>query len=250
MAGLSAVIVGNGEPPSGELFAECAREADLILCADGGADTARRLGYAPDYIAGDLDSVTSLGIKGITSDRLIRVDADDSGTDMQKVLLLAVQLGAEGADLLGFTGRRTDHTLWNLSLLRTFGDRLHMRLIDEYCETRLINGRVRFRADAGQRLSLCPLDGPADGIETEGLRWPLKGESLLPGSRDGISNEVSASPVEIRVGSGDLLLCVQRQSASGRIEMLDPPRLLEASRGVRPSSGPRRGRRNLRSGGG
>ena len=250
MAGLSAVIVGNGEPPSGELFAACAREADLILCADGGADTARRLGYAPDYIAGDLDSVTSLGIKGITSDRLIRVDADDSGTDMQKVLLLAVQLGAERADLLGFTGRRTDHTLWNLSLLRTFGDRLHMRLIDEYCETRLINGRVRFRADAGQRLSLCPLDGPADGIETEGLRWPLKGESLLPGSRDGISNEVSASPVEIRVGSGDLLLCVQRQSASGRIEMLDPPRLLEASRGVRPSSGPRRGRRNLRSGGG
>ena len=250
MAGLSALIVGNGEPPSEELFAECAREADLILCADGGADTTRRLGYAPDYITGDLDSVTGLGIKGITADRLVRVDADDSGTDMQKVLLLAVQLGAERADLLGFTGRRTDHTLWNLSLLRTFGDRLHMRLIDEYCETRLINGRVRFRADAGQRLSLCPLDGPADGIETEGLRWPLKGESLLPGSRDGISNEVSASPVEIRVGSGDLLLCVQRQSASGRIEMLDPPRLLEASRGVRPSSGPRRGRRNLRSGGG
>lgn len=219
--GLSALIVGNGEPPSRELFAARAREADLVLCADGGADTARRLGRAPDYIAGDLDSVSGAGMAAVAGDRLVRVDADDTGTDMQKVLRLALDLRVERADLLGFTGRRTDHTLWNLSLLRSFGDRLDLRLIDDYCEIRLIRGRVRFRADLGQKLSLCPLDGPADGIETEGLRWPLRGESLVPGRRDGISNEVTASPVEIRVGRGDLLLCVQRQSASGRIELLD-----------------------------
>lgn len=219
--GLSALIVGNGEPPSRELFAARAREADLVLCADGGADTARRLGRAPDYIAGDLDSVSGAGMSAVAGDRLVRVDADDTGTDMQKVLRLALDLRVERADLLGFTGRRTDHTLWNLSLLRSFGDRLDLRLIDDYCEIRLIRGRVRFRADLGQKLSLCPLDGPADGIETEGLRWPLRGESLVPGRRDGISNEVTASPVEIRVGRGELLLCVQRQSASGRIELLD-----------------------------
>ena len=220
MAGRSALIVGHGEPPSRELFAACARETDLVLCADGGADTARRLGRAPDYIAGDLDSVSGPGMEGIDADRLVRVDADDTGTDMQKVLRLALELGVERAVLLGFTGRRTDHTLWNLSLLKTFGGRLDLRLIDDYCEIRLIRGRVRFRADLGQKLSLCPLDGSADGIETEGLRWPLRGESLVPGRRDGISNEVTASPVEIRVGRGDLLLCVQRQSESGRIELL------------------------------
>lgn len=219
--GRAALIVGNGEPPSRELFAECARGADLVLCADGGADTARRLGRTPDYIAGDLDSVSGHGMEGIGADRLVRVDADDTGTDMQKVLRLALELGVERADLLGFTGGRTDHALWNLSLLRSFGDRLDLRLIDDYCEIRLIRGRVRFRADLGQKLSLCPLDGPAEGIETEGLRWPLRGESLVPGRRDGISNEVTSSPVEIRVGGGDLLLCVQRQSASGRIELLD-----------------------------
>ncbi len=221
MGGRSALIVGNGEPPSRELFAACAREADLVLCADGGADTARRLGRAPDYIAGDLDSVSGPGMAAVAGDRLVRVDADDTGTDMQKVLRLALELGVGRADLLGFTGRRTDHTLWNLSLLGTFGGRLDLRLIDDHCEIRLIRGRVRFRADLGQKLSLCPLDGPADGIETEGLRWTLRGESLVPGRRDGISNEVTASPVEIRVGRGDLLLCVQRQSASGRIELLE-----------------------------
>jgi hypothetical protein len=43
---------------------------------------------------------------------------------------------------------------------------------------------------------------------------------LAPGVRDGISNEVVAPLVEIEVGSGDLLLCVQRDSADGKIEIL------------------------------
>ena len=49
----------------------------------------------------------------------------------------------------------------------------------------------------------------------------MRSESLIPGMRDGISNEVVDNPVEIRVGRGDLLLCVQRESASGQIELLD-----------------------------
>ena len=72
----------------------------------------------------------------------------------------------------------------------------------------------------GQKISLCPLDGAAEGITTEGLKWALRSESLIPGVRDGIdgiSNEVVANPVEIRVGRGDLLLCVQREGGAGEI---------------------------------
>lgn len=50
---------------------------------------------------------------------------------------------------------------------------------------------------------------------------PQASKSLIPGVREGISNEVVASPVEIRVERGDLLLCVQRERASGPIELLD-----------------------------
>ena len=218
----SALIVGNGEPPSRELFATCAREAELILCADGGANTAQCYGYAPDYIVGDLDSVSRQSKADLAADRLVLIDPEgDVGTDGQKVLNHAVALGVTEAVLLGFTGRRTDHLLGNLSLLKTFADRLALRLVDDHCDIRLINRCIRFRAAIGQKISLCPLHGAAEGIETRGLKWPLRAESLVPGVRDGISNEVGASPVEIRVGRGDLLLCVQRQSASGRIELLD-----------------------------
>lgn len=218
MRGRSALIVGNGEPPKRELFAACAQEAELILCADGGANTARHYGYAPDYTVGDLDSIAH----PLAADRLVLVDPSGHlGTDGQKVLNHAVSLGVTHAVLLGFTGRRTDHLLGNLSLLKTFADRLALRMVDDYCDIRLIHRGIRFRAAIGQKISLCPLNGAATGITTEGLKWPLQSESLIPGVREGISNEVVASPVEIRVEGGDLLLCVQRESASGQIEVLD-----------------------------
>ena len=218
MSGQSALIVGNGEPPSRVLFAACAREAELILCADGGANTARRYGYAPDYIVGDLDSVSRQSKAALAADRLVLVDPEgDVGTDGQKVLNHAIALGVTQAVLLGFTGRRTDHLLGNLSLLKTFADRLVLRLVDDYCDIRLIDRCIRFRAALGQKISLCPLNGAAEGITTEGLKWPLRSESLIPGVREGISNEVVANPVEIRVGRGDLLLCVQREEGCGEV---------------------------------
>ena len=108
-----------------------------------------------------------------------------------------------------------------MSLLKIFADRLALRIVDDYCDIRLIDQYIRFRADISQKVSLCPLDGAAEGITTEGLKWALQSESLIPGVRDGISNEVVDNPVEIRVERGDLLLCVQRESASGQIELLD-----------------------------
>jgi len=222
VSGRSALIVGNGEPPSRELFAACAREAELILCADGGANTTLEYGYAPNYVVGDLDSVSSQSKAGLAADRLVLVDPEGNvGTDGQKVLNHAVALGVTQAVLLGFTGRRTDHLLGNLSLLKTFADRLALRIVDDHCDIRLIDHCIRFRADIGQKISLCPLDGATEGITTEGLKWALRSESLIPGVRDGISNEVVDNPVEIQVERGDLLLCVQRESASGQIELLD-----------------------------
>lgn len=85
---------------------------------------------------------------------------------------------------------------------------------------------TRFTASIGQRLSLSPLDGPTQGVTTTGLRWPLAAAELISGQRDGISNEVVASPVSVQVdGPGDLLLTVQRQTVgegvATEVEFLD-----------------------------
>ena len=212
-----ALVVGNGEPPSKQLFDELMADEPLLLCADGGDDTAARHGYRPDYVVGDLDSAGEEAKRGLPADRVLLVDADDTGTDLRKVLRQAEKLGVAEAVLVGVTGRRTDHTLWNLSLLKSFRDRIGLRIDDDYCDLRLIGKGIRFRAEIGQKISLCPLDGAVRGIRTTGLKFSLNEEALVPGGRDGISNEVVDNPVAITVREGDLLLCVQRQSATGQI---------------------------------
>ena len=214
----TALILGNGEPPSRELINQLIGGDTLLLCADGGADTARRYNLVPDYIVGDLDSISRESSAGVDPTHIIRVDADNTGTDIQKVLRHAVDLGISEAVLLGFTGRRTDHLLWNLSVFKTFAEQIALRIVDEYCDLRLIGQRIRFRATIGQKISLCPLNGPVEGITTTGLKFALQNESLSPGLRDGISNVVVADIVEIEVERGDLLLCVQRHKDFHEIE--------------------------------
>jgi thiamine pyrophosphokinase len=223
---LTALIVGNGEPPSRVLFeALMAETPDLLLCADGGADTVRSYEREPDVIVGDLDSASVRTLQETPAQRQVRIDADDTGTDLNKVLSHAVDMGVTAAALTGVTGRRTDHTLWNLSLLKTYVDRLELFIIDDYCHIRLLcaGTAVHFNARPGLQLSLSPLDGAVRGVTTTGLRWPLSAQDLVPGQRDGISNEVIRSPASVRVdGPGDLLLMAHRDGDTGEIEYLDP----------------------------
>ena len=192
-----------------QLFDAITTRDALVICADGGANALAALGVKADYVVGDFDSVSEQALSGVPADHRIRVDADNTSTDLVKALNHALRIGVRSAALLGVTGGRVDHTLWNLSLLKKFQGRLHLKVIDAWCETELIAGMIQFDAAPGQKLSLCPLGGPVSGITTSGLKFPLNGES--PGERDGISNEVVHSPVAIHVGAGDLLLCLQRQ---------------------------------------
>ena len=216
-----ALIVGNGEPPSRTLFDRLMQTVQLLVCADGGANIAAGYGYTPDYIIGDLDSLEEDARSGVAAERIIKIDADNTSTDLHKVLVQVEKLGVTRAVMVGVTGGRTDHVLWNLSLLKTFAGRLQLRIVDDYCDTRLVGAHIRFRAPVGQKLSLCPLSGPVSGIETAGLKFALRRETLSPGIREGISNEVVENPVEIRVGRGDLLLCIQREEGLGDLTLLE-----------------------------
>ena len=59
--------------------------------------------------------------------------------------------------------------------------------------------------ELAEALSLLALHGPAEGVVTEGLLYPLRGETLLPGSSRGVSNVFAATEARVAVGRGVLL---------------------------------------------
>ena len=68
-------------------------------------------------------------------------------------------------------------------------------------------GTAPIDASPGAVVSLLPLHGPATGVTTTGLRYPLRAEPLTPGSGRGISNEVdAAASASVHLEAGTLLV--------------------------------------------
>ena len=56
----------------------------------------------------------------------------------------------------------------------------------------VVRGERTLAGEPGELLSLVALNGPAEGVTTEGLAYPLVGETLEPGSSRGVSNVFTA----------------------------------------------------------
>jgi thiamine pyrophosphokinase len=58
----------------------------------------------------------------------------------------------------------------------------------------------------GDLVSLLPVGGEAEGVRTNGLRFPLDGESLRLGPSRGLSNVVVDPPASVSLERGTLLV--------------------------------------------
>ncbi len=203
-----ALILANGDPPSKRLLLRLLKQSAVFVCADGGANTAARLGPKPDLIIGDLDSIASVTLRKLRNVRARRI-ADQNSTDLEKALSWVTRKGHKDIVVAGATGRRLDHSLGNLSALVKFSRKARIRFVDDASELCFVGSECEFEARRGTVVSLIPLS-LCEGIVTHGLKWELKNESLRLGFRESTSNVVKSSPVSIRVRRGDLLLFIVR----------------------------------------
>ena len=78
-------------------------------------------------------------------------------------------------------------------------------------EAFFVRNRSEVQGAPGDTVSLIPWGGAVTGVTTEGLRWPLRGETLYSHKTRGISNEMSRETAGIEIASG-LLLCIHRRT--------------------------------------
>ena len=69
----------------------------------------------------------------------------------------------------------------------------------------VVRGERGLSGTEGELVSLFALNGPARGITTDGLLYPLRGETLVPGSSRGLSNVFTDPEARITLDSGVLL---------------------------------------------
>ncbi len=205
-----AVLFVNGEIRDLAAARSLLQPGDMLIAVDGGARHLAALGLTPHLLIGDLDSlsteeVTALQEAGVPVERY-PVEKDE--TDLELAIGAAVQRGAAGLVLVGALGGRIDQTLANLFLLTSPAlAGLDARLDDGSEEVFILRERAVVHGQPGDTLSLLPLGAPARGVVTQGLRYPLHGETLLPEKSRGVSNELTGEQATIHVEEG-ILICV------------------------------------------
>jgi len=205
-SGIALVFAGGDPIPSG-VAARLPGDA-LVIGADSGIEHAHALGRRVDVAVGDFDSVSAEALATATDAgaQIIRYPVDKDATDLELALDVAAAGGVERITVVGGHGGRFDHYLANALLLGSarfaefeidgwFGD-AHVIVIRRH---------ARLVGHAGSLVTLLATNGPARGVTTTGLRFPLHQAVLLPGSTLGVSNELVGAEAEVSVGGGTVL---------------------------------------------
>jgi thiamine pyrophosphokinase len=205
------VVVASGPGPAVEVPA-----ARAVVAADGGLDRAAALGLDVDVVVGDLDSASPEALERAEAlgVRVVRHPAAKEATDLELALDEAVALGAARVLVVASDGGRLDHLLASLLLLGF--ERYAALELDALVGGALVHvirGGRTLRGAAGELVTLLALAGPAVGVTTDGLEYPLSGETLEPGSSRGVSNVFSGAEARVTV-LGGVLLAVRPDAAA------------------------------------
>jgi thiamine pyrophosphokinase len=207
------IIFANGLVPNLESARHLIQPGDILYAADGGTRHALALGLLPSVVIGDLDSLMPEDRKALDARDVDvrRFPRDKDKTDLELALNIASKSGQCQIIVIGALGGRLDQTLANLSLLSGFVVETNdIRLDDGVEEAFFTRDRCEIHGRPGDIVSLLPWGAEVTGIYTEGLRWPLQNEALIPDTTRGVSNEMRGETASVKVGAG-LLLIIHRR---------------------------------------
>jgi thiamine pyrophosphokinase len=205
------IVLAGGDPVEPSLRTRLP-DASYVVAADSGLHAADVLGLRVDRVVGDFDSVDPDALdaavaRGATVDR--HPTAKDA-TDLELALHDAVAQDSPRIVLVGGDGGRLDHLLANVLLLASpaFADRHVEAHVGDARLTIVHGGRgaVTLDGEEGSLLTLLPLCGPAIGVVTSGLEYPLRHEDLPCGTSRGVSNVMAATPAMVELDRGTLLV--------------------------------------------
>jgi len=204
------LIVCNGQLTKKELsqftkFNKPRRAISIIAC-DGASDFLKSCGLIPNVIIGDLDSVNSQTLKYFSRRKVtIRKVVDQNKNDLEKAILFALSKKFNVINIVGFGGKRLDHTLNNLSILKKFYRKAKIKIYDNGFVGEIIGKSAEFECKVGDIISLIPLP-KAVGVTTTGLKYPLKNGTLEFGVREGALNEAVEKNVTVKIKQGVLFV--------------------------------------------
>lgn len=177
----------------------------IVVTANGGAELARALGVEVALAVGDFDSLEGACLGPGT--QIERYPTAKDATDLELALGAAMRFQPERVLVVGSAGGRLDHLLGGLLLLAAdayAGVHMDAWLAGNWVH--VVRDERILTGPEGATVSLFALNGPARGVFSEGLVYPLSGETLEPSSTRGVSNVFAGPRARVRLRDGVLMV--------------------------------------------
>ena len=198
----SVVILAKGDYPTHPIPLRILKDAKTIICCDGAVNNLETNEIVPDFIMGDMDSI-SPDLKDKYSDIIISM-SDQAENDLRKAINWAEENKVNKAAIIGASGKRDDHSLANIFTLLQHPSKLDLTIYTDYGIFSVVKGEQKFDSFKGQQISLFSADQNIE-ITSIHLKYNLNNKSLSNlycGSLNESLNEVftiSISPGKILV---------------------------------------------------
>ena len=202
-----ALIIANGAACSEELLGQLLEWSPLVIVLDSAIDRVLELGIKVDVLLGDFD-------RGFDADsykekqypiEIVHTPNQDK-TDLEKAFDYLINRGIPAVNVVWATGKRTDHTITNITNIVQFRNQLKIVILDDHSKVFLLPNKFEKWYPKNTPLSLIPI-GEVSGIHSQNLYYPLENDTLTIGYRTGSSNHVNHDGiVTIEHKKGDLLL--------------------------------------------
>lgn len=174
---------------------------EKIVAVDGGANFLRKKSIVPHLFVGDADSVTPQTMEWLKENN-VEIKLFPEEKDEIDLELALMMFPEEEKIVYGWQGDRYDMFLALLHLLKRFKNTTlwSSNLLVGYVE-----GEKVLAAEPGEKWSILPLGGDAEGVTLEGFKYTLK-DALMPIDKPfGVSNVALERVVKIKVEKGGVV---------------------------------------------
>ena len=188
------ILVLNGKIPKKSELNQFINKNDLVVCADGAANELIDANIIPNIIIGDLDSIS----EKVKKNKLIKIikRSNQNLNDFQKALIWMGNEKHSNIDIIGFDGKRIDHTIGNFSIALKEISNFSLTIYTESGIFHTVKKYKKFNGILSRYISIFSSDEKIK-ITTTGLQYELKNETLKK-NHSGTLNFANSDIVELK----------------------------------------------------
>jgi thiamine pyrophosphokinase len=202
-----ALIIANGASCNPELLGQLLEWSPLVIVLDSAMERVMKLDIKVDVLLGDFDRDFNANYYKEKQYPIEIVHTPDQNkTDLEKAFDYLYKRNIPAVNVVWATGKRTDHTITNLTNIVRYREKLKIVILDDHSKVFLLPKRFEKWYTANTPISLIPI-GMVTGIHSKNLFYPLQNDTLTIGYRTGSSNHVvNDGIVVLEHDEGDLLM--------------------------------------------